>query len=337
VTAEGTVYEENQVCRQCYEDNIQGMFYQHQLQREAIIKDGTNASMALSIEKEYETLLYKLSMCGIRYCKACVLLNTHQSNILGNSTQPLHLDCLSNMIQTNQFATDFKASINQILTENTDILSAVSDALGTSGNNMNQIANNIVSKTTTIVNQDYLSQLLSNIQSQQIISITMSDGIVSGLTQESVYSSIAAQVTDSQIATTVLNENFISALANVLNRQTTLDKLGNLVYSPIAPTLQIISDVVRYIMYACIAVFSCIIALIIAYILSKVRFTKLGIAENLPQIEAVPPRPPQQPNNHDDSTGKKHNNRIHRPHLGRISVSRPSFQRPSFHRGLHRF
>ena len=145
------------------------MLLHHQLQRDLL---STNPTILLPINKEYETLMYKLSLCGLRHCKACVLTNTTQSSILGSSDRAITVDCLSQMTNTIQFATDFSATLNQVLTENVDVLNAVAQAVG-GADPVNKVTQEVVSRTTQIVNQDFLSQVLSRIQNVQTITLRL--------------------------------------------------------------------------------------------------------------------------------------------------------------------
>lgn len=277
-TTSDTVYEENSICRSCYEENFQGMLRNHELQRALLQK---NSTIILPIDKEYETLVYKLSLCGMRHCKACVLTNVTQSSILGSSDQPLSVDCLSQLTNVNQFTIDFTATLNQVLTENTDVLSAVSQVIG-AGNTVNEVTQDLVNKTTQVVNKSFLSQILSTIRNNQVITLRMSDGIVTGVTQESVYNSIAKQVNENSLATQIVSDSLLSAISTVLDEQTSLSALGDMVYEPIYITIDTISVAAKYILYGGLAVMIMLTILIISWLIGRLRSPET-------QIEAFAP------------------------------------------------
>jgi hypothetical protein len=279
-----SVYEANPVCRQCYEDNFAGILQQHQMQRNLLYKDPT---IKLSITDEYEALVTRLNLCGLRHCKACVLSNTTQSTILGSSEHAITVDCISEITNSNQFVEDFSATLKQFLTENTDILNVVAEAVG-GKNPVNKIVQDVVSRTTQVVNQTFLSQLLSNIQNNQMITLRMSDGIINGITQESVYNSITKQVTESSIATQILSDTLINAISDVLDKQITLDSLGNMVFQPIAVVIDTIGVATRYIVYAGIALLIAIGILILSYLVGEVRGQYLHVDAFLPSPSSDP-------------------------------------------------
>ncbi len=267
------IYEENDVCRACYEENFKGMLLQHQLQRDLL---SASPTILLPIEKEYETLMYKLSLCGLRYCKACVLTNTTQSTILGSSEHAITVDCLSELTNTTQFATNFSATLNQVLTENVDVLNAVAQAVGGS-DPVNKVTNEVVSRTTQVVNREFLSQVLSTIQNVQTISLRMSDGIINGTTQESVYNSITKQVTDNSLATRILSDTLLTSLATILNQQTTLNSVGDMIYEPIKFTVETISITTKYILYGSLVLVAVLIILILSWLVTKIKGDNLHI------------------------------------------------------------
>lgn len=267
------IYEENEVCKACYEDNFKGMLLHHQLQRDLL---STNPTILLPINKEYETLMYKLSLCGLRHCKACVLTNTTQSSILGSSDRAITVDCLSQMTNTIQFATDFSATLNQVLTENVDVLNAVAQAVG-GADPVNKVTQEVVSRTTQIVNQDFLSQVLSRIQNVQTITLRMSDGIINGNTQESVYNSISQQVTENSLATQILSDQLLTTLTTILNQQTSLSSIGDMIYEPIKFTVSTISIAAKYILYGCLVIIALLIILIVSWLATKIKGDNLHI------------------------------------------------------------
>jgi hypothetical protein len=274
-----TIYEENPICRACYEENFQGMLYHHKLQRELLQQH--SGAILLPITKEYETLLYRLTLCGIRHCKACVLTNTVQSSILGSNDDAISVDCLSQVTDTQQFTQNLSATLNQVLTQNTDVLNAVAQAMG--GNQpVTQITQDIVNRSTQVIDKAFLSQVVSNIRNNQVITLRMSDGYISGLTQESVYNSISKQVSDSSIATQIVGETLLDSITDILQKQTTISPIGEMVYKPIEITIGTMSVAAKYILYGGLAVICLITLIILAWLLAKLREKQIQVEATLP-------------------------------------------------------
>jgi hypothetical protein len=244
------VFEENKACGMCVTGVFQGMLDQHELER-ATWKRGTSAEVRvrLDIDAEYGLMLSRLGNCGLAACKACTFANITQSNILTADSR-----CYDTLRNSDTFKSNLTSQVKQQLVNNQDVLAGVAKAFANS--NVTSVTETIVNRISSVVNQSFLDDLASRMQSKF-------SG--SSITQANAFQVAVNYVDEKQVATQAFSSAVFTTIEDVANQQNTLNDVGTLVFEATVGFTAAINNVVGQVMIATLALLGVIVLFIIGY------------------------------------------------------------------------
>lgn len=279
-----SIYENNAVCKSCIGDVFQGMSQQHALERQQWSKleqqkQTSQIQVHLPIHDEYQLIYERMSAC-VSVCKACHVSNITQSNFVSTD-----LSCSTKLLNKLDLSTNINSLVKQQLTNNQDILSSLADSLTNPSvssivdNVSNHIANNFVNT--------YQNKIQAGFFSNQ--NVVVQNASVQGITQTAAYTAVLKQLEDDQFSASIINSTLLDDIQTIVNQQTTLDQLGQLLITPTVTLISTINTVIGRVLIGCLVVLGVLMFVVIAYLVYR-AIAKLGkIADansNNPQKQA---------------------------------------------------
>jgi hypothetical protein len=257
-----SVYEENESCGYCMA-GVQGNFlYQNELE-ERMWTQASSARVRQPIDSMYKKLAMDLEICGLSYCKACVLLNTTQKNIVSSES-----GCTSSVSKNDEITTNVSNLIKQQLTQNQDVLTATVKELGVKG--VDNISQNISNKISKVLTKTFLNKIASSLQSIQSVTLTSSTSVTSNnLTQNSIEKFIITQVSQMNIAEQALTKSTFENIEASINNQNTLNEIGDLVFKSSVSFAQAIDTSIGKVMISVLILLGTAFLCIVGYIIYK--------------------------------------------------------------------
>ena len=199
--------------------------------------------------------------CGLAYCKACVLINVTQRNIISSRTS-----CISNSMNNYNVNLNLTSMLQSQFLSNKDVLSAAVSEFGIA--DVNDLSKDISSSITQLIDNEFLSELQSTIANSQVIKLTnTTSSTFNNVTQSSIQHITEKFVTDKNIATSAIADSTFQNISNTVNDSNTLDSLGNVVFKSTITFVSAINSSVGMIMIAILIVLGLIVGSIISYIL----------------------------------------------------------------------
>lgn len=256
-----TVYEENLACGQCIENTL--LDFQQQNALEQAMWANSPATVRQPIDQYYSSLIQSLESCGLSYCKACVLTNITQMNIVQSNAT-----CISTFMNRTNIQANISNLLQQQFLNNQDILSGAAQTLGNS--NLLSLSDQIASNLMTVVNDDFIQDLQATLESSQVIEL-ISDTTVklSNVSQSSITTVTQSFVDDNNVATNTFSQEIFDAISQISNQQTTLDSVGKAIFQSSVTFVSAISSSVGIVMFATIGVLLFVVVVIISYLVYR--------------------------------------------------------------------
>ena len=260
-----TVYEENPACLACMESILQDANTQDDMER--IMWNSSPATVRQPINTMYAKMIGGIEECGLGYCKACVMTNVTQQNIVSASE-----GCISTFMTQASVQANVSTILQQQFLNNQDVMSGAMQTLGIQG--VKELSDHISSNIATVVNTSFLQAVHQSISQSQIITIKSATTTrLSHVTQSSILNITQQLVTQNHVATSTYAESVYAQIAAITNQQNTLDELGNVVFSSTTTFTAAIDSAVGMVMMAVLALLGVVVVAIIGFILYK-RFKR---------------------------------------------------------------
>lgn len=255
------VFENNEVCRTCMQAVLDDYKYHEALER-AMWKRH-NARVRQPIDQTVKVMADGLQNCGLRYCKACVLIDVNQSSIIKGFKSDSN-DATFKVGVT----TDFNSILTTVLNNNQDALSAALKAF--KFDNVQQLTNHITQKLLTTANIKNIYDTTMKSQSRQNVNIRTADGFVSGITHQSLYNAVLQ-------SSLGIVENYmdsiqskIDIISELVSQQNTLDEIGNLVFKSIFTFTDALNSSVGKVMISILIVLGITVLAVAVHMLYKI-------------------------------------------------------------------
>jgi hypothetical protein len=193
-------YESNSVCRQCILNVLQSKReeytrYFNLAQAKELVSDIPNINIDLHYVGE------QLRECGKRVCKACVIEDISQSNVVNVSVDCQAMNNISNLVS--QSLTN---AITQKLTTNYDILGSLANVLG--GNDSQSVVNSISNRVKSVITNDLITNIYNQAKNEQTFIVNLNtSGQFNGISQRSTYNSIVTYLSTNNIFNSILSES----------------------------------------------------------------------------------------------------------------------------------
>ncbi len=273
------VYENNSSCKNCFTEVFNGVLAQHQLERK-LWSEGKEARVRLPIDQEYVLTMGRLGSCGIISCKACPLVNVSQANILRNDQASGGETCIQKMKDKNLFLSNLGTLIKQQLVNNQDVLAGVAQAFA--DKDVTSLSEKITNQISSNVSENFLNSVVQEMETSQIIQLnTGSSTTFRNLSQYSCFNVALESVTESEIAQKSISDAVFSEIATVINKQNTLNDVGEVVFEATVGFTEAISNVVGKVMLAVLALLGSVTLAIVGYGIYKTVSTSARAAERL--------------------------------------------------------
>jgi hypothetical protein len=251
-----SVYEENSACTRCI-TLTQNAIDSH-ISAEKSMWSSSPAQVRQPIDTFYNNILEELETCGLTVCKACVLSNITQSNILNADST-----CIQNNITTEGIQLNLSSLLQESLLNNQDVLSQVADAL--KNNNLQSISDTISSRVVSTLSASFFNQLISRIQNGQSLIVKGSSIKFNQLSQEATFTIVSNYVDKENIATLAYAESTYQVLADEINQQNTLNSVGDVIFDSSVSFVTAIDSSVGLVMFAILVVLGVVFASIVIY------------------------------------------------------------------------
>lgn len=252
-----TIYENNSVCKSCLGDVFNGMGQQHALERlNWKGRSSQDIQVRLPINDEYQLIYDRMSACA-SVCKAC-----HVSNITQNTFVSTSQNCSTKLSNKVELSANIQTLVKQQLTNNQDVLSSLADSL------VNPSVSSVVDKISTHIANNFVNQYESKIQSGILSSqnVVIQNASVQGITQTSAYTAILQQLENDQFSASIINNVLLDDIQTIINQQTTLDSLGQLLVVPTVTLISTLSTVIGRVLIGCLVVLGVMMFSVLAYL-----------------------------------------------------------------------
>jgi hypothetical protein len=257
-----TVFEENQECTNCIESAFRGLHHWHELEERRWLNTSNEVAVITSFDKELATMTNALEVCGMQSCKACNMVNVTQSNTI-DATQ----GCTAKIDLETKFKNNLTGIITQELTNNQDVLSAAAKVLGTDG--LGTLTQELTNRISTHVTKLEIDAAILNIQSTQRFTYSGQAGSVGGISQVNAFNVVQQYVTDSKFSTKAVSDVDFQSMADILNKQNTMDSLGNLVFHSTVDLTEAINSAAGQFMMFTVGILAVLFLAIFSYLAYK--------------------------------------------------------------------
>jgi hypothetical protein len=242
-----TAYENNSTCRSCILD----ILTRKQQEYAQYIVLAENGKPNLNIPNINLDLLYvseQMQACGKNFCKACVLEDISQSNMVD-----VNVNCNATNNITNQVQQSLTTSITQKLSTDYDIFGSIANVIG--GKDAQSVVNNISNRVKTVITDTLITNIYSQVKSNQDINIkTTSTATVRNVSQVSTYSSIVKYLGDNSIFNSIISNAEIKSLQKLYDTNNSISSVGNAFNSVNSIFADMLSGVTGYVL---LAIFIC--------------------------------------------------------------------------------
>ncbi len=255
-----TVFEANAACGQCIQNIL--LASQRQNEMERILWTNTNpAQVRLPIDQYYASIIQEAESCGLSYCKACVLTDITQMNIVQSTDQ-----CISTFMTNTNIQSNLTTLIQQQFLNNQDVLAAAAQVFASK--DVSDLTDTVTNNLMAVVNTQFLEDLQKDIQTSQIIQLTSDTQVsLSHVSQSSI--SVVAQkfVDDNNVAVMAFGEEIFSAMANIVTQQNTLNSVGQAIFQSTLTFTSAINSSVGLVMFAMIIVLGVTVLAILGFLI----------------------------------------------------------------------
>jgi hypothetical protein len=255
------VYEENATCARCIY-NLTLDFKAHNDLEQSLWKHSP-AQVRQPIDIMYLNILRDLEACGLTYCKACVLLDVTQQNIINTGN-----DCISKITNKQSITDNMTNLFQQQFLNNQDVLSAAAQSLGIQG--VNKISEHISNSIISNISTSFLDALSVSISNSQVIELTSDTSTqFRNITQNSILNIVEQEVNKNSIATMAMKKELFDNISQIVNNENTLNEVGEVIFKSTVTFAKAIDSSVGKIMFAVLVLLGVITLTIIGYILYR--------------------------------------------------------------------
>lgn len=257
------VYEANPACATCQQNVFDGLDEQHRLER-LQWRHGP-ARVRLSRNEEAQMLLDRLRQCAYTVCKACVVVDVNQNQLI-QASQLTSFEARGNTL----FNNIFQDTLRSQLINNQDTLSKLAQALGE-----NQSVESLTANLTTNLNVQSLNRIVrsvgSGLTASQSLVVNSSSGTnVSGLSQTQTMQSLSTSLEKDDSWLGDQNKSALTATATLVNQQTTLNDVGQVIFTSTLTLAKAIESVVFKVFLSIVGAIGAIVLGLAAYVLYRV-------------------------------------------------------------------
>lgn len=257
-----TCYEANESCGNCLNTVLADMKAQDAMERNMWKYRGIKVRQPLDIT--YATMVSQLQSCGLSHCKACVLLNVTQLNLIkANGT------CINDQINRTNIKTNLDATIQSEFTNNQDVLSAAAQVFGID-TDTTKLVEHISNSLMTTISDTFVTNLKNVLNSTQSIEIFSTSSVETQfMTQSSILTSTSKYVTDTGVAEKSFGDIQFDQMSTIVNQQNTLNDLGEVIFESTITFTKALDSSVGKIMFAVLILLGVVICFIIGFIIYK--------------------------------------------------------------------
>jgi hypothetical protein len=254
VAAGTDYYEDNAACVECYNNIIKVQENDYiglkRLWPNNHISSGLNLNAsAIDVSKVF-------SSCS-NVCKAC-----KWTNITQNSNISFESDCKFTESMVNSMSQNIQGSFSQVLTNNQDILSSLTQALGSSSNTENII--NLVNSVTSSFSAKLMAQAAEKVKSIQIQKFFGQGGAQHKVaTQDASIKILQTFISDTNIVNNLLTDTQWDVYQQIKNDQNTLDELGSAVSKATLTVGNVVNSITGTVMISVMIIVAVIVVAVI--------------------------------------------------------------------------
>jgi len=257
-----TAYENNPTCTSCIKD----ILTRKQQEYAQYIVLAQNGKPNLNIPNINLDLLYvweQMTACGKNFCKACVLEDISQSNMVN-----VDVNCNATNNVTNQVQQALVTSITQKLSTDYDIFGSLANVIG--GNDAQSVVNNISNRVKSVITESLITTIYTKTKSNQDISIkTTSNVSLRNISQVSTYSTIVKYLGDNSIFNSIISNAEIKSLQQLYDTNNSTNAVGNAFNSVNSIFADMLSGITGYVL---LAIFICMgLAVVIVVVMTFIN------------------------------------------------------------------
>lgn len=257
------IWELNPGCQKCIQGIVDAQLRYYKFQQD--LWANRAPSVQGSIDTDYQNVISEFINCGSTACKACSVQNVSQNTVIQTV-----LNCAAvNNIQ-NTLNQQLTAQITQNLTNNQDLLSPLATMLGAS--TTNSMITNLTNRIEALITTNVIADITQQISNNQVLNITGSGGSlnVNGSTQDSAFNSIMTYLGTNNIFNNVFQQAQWDVLQDLINEQSTIDTLGNLIPKSVGDLEKLVSNIVGQIVLAVLGMIFGVFLIEFFYMLDRV-------------------------------------------------------------------
>jgi hypothetical protein len=254
-----TCYEENATCANCIDNILQSQIYQNNLER--ALWSSSPASVRLPINTMYQNLFGQMEACGLTYCKACVLNDVTQINLIQSTAE-----CIESSMTTTNITNNLNTLIQQQLLQNQDVLSGASQTLGIP--DLQKLSETISNNIMTVVNNKFITDLRANLSTTQAIELISDTSITLGnISQSTILTQTEKFVSSNQVALSAFTQETFQSISDIAQSQNTLNEVGQLVIQSSLSFLDSLNSAVSMVTLSIIVLLSVVVLGIIGFLM----------------------------------------------------------------------
>ncbi len=194
-----TAYESNATCRQCI-SNILVSKKEEYTRYANLAKAGNPVPNIPNINLDLHYTAEAMRACGRNVCKACVIEDISQNNVVSIS-----VDCQATNNIQNQVSQSLTNAIMQKLSTDYDIFGSVANILG--GRDVQTVSNSISNRVKNIITNNLITTVYNEAKNNQSFIINVTEGEFNGISQQSTFNSIVKYLSDNNIFNSIMSDS----------------------------------------------------------------------------------------------------------------------------------
>lgn len=253
-------FEDNTACVDCYNSITESQT--SDLNQLRLLWPQNRSTSGLNTNASTLDAIKKFQNCH-SVCKACVWTNFSQ-----NSTVTFNASCQFNSSMINSMAQNIQGAFSQILTNNQDVLSGLTQALGAKSNTENII--NISNAVTDNFSSNLMSIMAQTVNDSQTISYTGGGtSNVDTVTQATTISVLTDFIAKTNMVNNVLSDAQWKTYQTIKNEQNTIGELGDTAAKTVLSVGNVVNTISGQVMVAVIILISIVLVVIVAIAIVK--------------------------------------------------------------------
>ncbi len=199
-TSTTVAFESNATCRACI-SNILSSRKEEYTRYANLATAGIDVSNIPNINMDLHSASEEMRACGKDVCKACVIEDISQSNIVNVETS-----CQATNNIQNQVSQSLTNAITQKLSTNYDIFGSLANILG--GRDVQTVTNQISNRVRQVITNNLITNVYNQAKNNQRFSVNVSGAsLFRGISQRSTYNSIVTYLAQNNIFNSILSES----------------------------------------------------------------------------------------------------------------------------------